>query len=133
MSVRVHIQSGPLGPATTMRCDGAGAVVRFEGIVRPDENGQPIQALDYDVYHKMAERSLRELCNEALQQFGLMTIEVEHSAGVVPAHECSFRLSIASAHRAEALGAMDWFINRMKESVPIWKRAVSALPAETRP
>ena len=126
MSVRVHIQAGPLGPAPLVRCDGAGALVRFEGIVRPDEDGQRIQALDYDVYHEMAERSLRALCDESLQEFGLMAIEVEHSTGVVPIHECSFRLSIASAHRAEAIRATDWFIGRMKESVPIWKRAVSA-------
>jgi len=133
MSVRVHIHNGPLGLAASQRYVGAGAVVCFEGIVRPDEDGQPIQALEYEVYHAMAERMLRELCNKTLQQFGLIAIEVEHSAGVVPVHECSFRLSIASAHRAEAIRATEWFITRMKESVPIWKRAVSAMPTGTQP
>ncbi|MEQ9617104.1 MAG: molybdenum cofactor biosynthesis protein MoaE [Phycisphaerales bacterium] len=133
MSVRVRIHQGPLAPATTMRQDGAGAVVIFEGIVRPTEEGEPIRALEYDVYHAMAERSLRELCETTLERFGLLAIEVEHSAGVVPAHECSFRLSVASAHRAEALKAMDWFIYRMKESVPIWKRAAHGTSTETPP
>jgi molybdopterin synthase catalytic subunit len=38
--------------------------------------------------------------------------------------QCSFRLQVASAHRAEALAAMTEFIDRLKRDVPIWKSPV---------
>jgi len=40
--------------------------------------------------------------------------------------EVSFVLIVESAHRAEALAAMADFIDRLKQDVPIWKRAVWA-------
>jgi molybdopterin synthase catalytic subunit len=51
----------------------------------------------------------------------LIALRAEHSHGLVPTGQCSFRLQITSAHRGEGLAAMDEFITRMKRQVPIWK------------
>lgn len=124
MSVDVAILHGPLGPADApLSCPGAGAVLLFEGVIRPDEHGAPIDAIDYEVYRPMAEETLHALASDALRRFGLLAVRVRHSEGVVGVGECSFRLEITSAHRAEALEAMAWFIDRMKQDAPIWKRA----------
>jgi len=124
MSVSVHIHDGPLPSAAPWTINGAGAVLLFEGVVRPSEDGQPIEALDYEAYQPMAEQQLRALAQAMIDQFGVMAVVVEHSHDRVRAGECSFRLRIAAAHRKEALAAMDEFIDRMKRDVPIWKTPV---------
>ncbi len=126
MSIEINISDGALGMAEAWCIEGAGAMVCFEGKVRPVEGDQPISGLRYETYDPMAGRELRRLAEQVMGDFGLMGLRVEHSRGFVANHECSFRLCIASAHRKEALAAMDWFIDRMKRDVPIWKRPVLA-------
>lgn len=126
MSVAVRIVEGPLGEPAPWEVPGAGAVVRFEGIVRPVEDDRELAALLYEVYEPMTTRHLRRLAEAVVEDHGLMGLRCAHSVGRVPVGACSFRLSIASAHRKEALAAMDEFIDRMKRSVPIWKVSVWA-------
>jgi len=125
MSTHITIHGGPLATAEPWSVQGAGAVLCFEGVVRPLEADQPIAGLTYDTYDPMAEQELARLAGEAVERFGLLAVKVEHSRGFVGNFACSFRLRIASAHRKEALAAMDWFIDRMKQRVPIWKRPVA--------
>jgi molybdopterin synthase catalytic subunit len=127
MRIQVHILDGPL-PAELPPCFGedAGALLRFEGIVRPTEDGRPITGLTYEVYQPMAGRELHRLGETAVAEFGLLGLTAEHSAGFVSAGERSFRLQVTARHRKEALAALDWFIDRLKVDVPIWKSAVFA-------
>lgn len=122
MNVKVSILDGPLPAVQALRIDGAGAVICFEGVVRPTENGHGIDALDYETYEPMAQKMLAQLAERAIERFGLLAVHVEHSRGRVPAGGCSFRMIVASPHRAEGLAAMGWFIDQMKQDVPIWKR-----------
>jgi molybdopterin synthase catalytic subunit len=126
MSIEVTIFDGPLPPQRRRDAGGAGAIICFEGIVRPREDGRPIAALDYDAYEPMASRMLRELAAAMLSEHRLFAIRIEHSRGRVPVGQCSFRLAVASRHRKEGLAAMDAFIDRMKQDVPIWKKPVYA-------
>jgi molybdopterin synthase catalytic subunit len=126
MSVEVIITDGALNAAPEWRPLGAGAVVSFAGVVRPLEDGQPIAGLRYEMYEPMAQQELERLAQRASEQFGVLSVRVEHSRGFVAAHECSFRLQVGAAHRQAALEAAAWFIDAMKRDVPIWKRAVIA-------
>ena len=72
----------------------------------------------------MAERQLSSLAREMLEKHGLCAIHIWHSRGRVPVGKVSFRLEIASAHRQEGLAAMEEFIDRLKQQVPIWKNVV---------
>lgn len=125
MSVEVRFCSGALPIETAesdRRAEGAGAAVVFEGVIRPTEDGRAIRAISYDAYRPMADRLLHDLGTQALERFGLMRMLIEHSVGRVEAGRVSFRLTVCAAHRAPALEGMAWFIDRMKEDVPIWKR-----------
>ncbi|MCW5777050.1 MAG: molybdenum cofactor biosynthesis protein MoaE [Phycisphaeraceae bacterium] len=127
MTVSVQISDGPLGAYTTeQRPPGFGAAVVFEGIVRPTQHGEPIDGLHYETYEPMAQRQMHAIADDLVQRLGLLRISVEHSRGFVPVGGCSFRLVIMSAHRREAIDAMDEFIDRLKRDVPIWKRAAPA-------
>jgi molybdopterin synthase catalytic subunit len=122
--VSAWIVDGPIPPQETPFPAGAGAVLAFHGIVRPEEGGEKILGLDYQTYDPMAERLLRELAEEAVTRFRLRGFRVLHSRGFVPAGRPSLLAEAAGAHRRETLDALDWYITRMKEDVPIWKRPV---------
>jgi molybdopterin synthase catalytic subunit len=121
MSVEVTITDGPLPAATGTAAPGAGGNLIFEGIVRPTEETRPIAALTYQTYEPMAQRTISAIAAELVSKNGLLGIKVEHSRGRVAVGQCSFRLTINSRHRKEALAAADEFIDRLKADVPIWK------------
>ena len=134
MPVQVHIVDGSL-PEHRPACagDGAGALLRFEGIVRPTEDGRAIRGLNYEAYQPMAGQELHRLAETAVAQFGVLGLTIEHSVGYVGAGECSFRLEVSARHRKEALAAMDWFIDSLKADVPIWKSPVFTEAEEEHP
>ncbi len=121
MSVDVQLIEGPLPLAVCRRPDGAGAVVRFEGVVRPLEDERLLAALLYEAYEPMTTRELTHLAAAILGEYKLLSIEVQHSLGRVPVGQCSFRLDICSPHRKAGLQAADAFIDRMKRDIPLWK------------
>ena len=134
MSVTVAIFEGPLSGRPALAVEGAGAVICFEGIVRPMENGEPIEGLAYETYDPMARDMLGRLAGEVLGIFALLAVEVAHSRGWVPAGACSFRIQVVSRHRQEGLAAISEYIDAMKKDVPIWKQAVfSCTPKEPEP
>ncbi len=131
MSVEVQLVQGPLAPLAAhdddqaLGTDGqAGAFVLFEGIVRSTEADQPISGLQYQAYEPMAQDELHKLAHKALKDHDLISVRVWHSKGMVAVGKVSFRLLITSAHRKQALAAMDGFIDALKCDVPIWKTAV---------
>lgn len=128
--VDVAIVEGPLERVPSPLVEGAGAVMCFEGIIRPSEAGRFIEAIEYEAYRPMADRVLAELAEEVSRRFGLLYVCARHSVGVVCVGEVSFRLDIASAHRVEGLEAMAWFIDRMKRDMPIWKHPRFARSSE---
>lgn len=131
MSVDVAIQDGPLAgwrSEAVADVGAVGAALVFEGIVRADEHGERIEALEYEAYQPMAERMLRALGEAMMARHGVKSVRVWHSRGRVRVGEVSFRLVIESAHRKEALAAMGEFIDQMKRDVPIWKLAAGATP-----
>jgi len=125
MAVMASIQAGPLTHAPqTIPCAGAGAIITFEGLVRPLENGRSIRGLCYEAYEPMARDMLESIGEELVQALGLVGLCAEHSKGLVLVGECSFRLQVAGRHRQESLAAIGEFIDRLKRDVPIWKTAV---------
>lgn len=133
MSVEVRLVDGALAPIeddASRRDDGAELI--FHGRVRRREGDDEIAALDYEHYPTMTEQELQALADETLERFGLSALRCLHRVGRVPVGEASLRVTIVSAHRAEALDAMAWFVTEMKRRVPIWKWAVTA-DGERRP
>lgn len=119
--VGVTLVAGPLGPPLGRPPAGVGAWLVFEGVVRPEEGGRPLAALRYEAYEPMTSRELRRLAERTLVEHRLAALIVEHSVGRVAAGQASFRLSVASAHRAEGIRATESFIAAMKRDVPLWK------------
>ena len=135
MRITVDIVDGPVPPVRPTepgeRGQAAGlveatigALLTFEGIVRADEGGRTLMALDYETYEPMAQEMLRSLAADVGARFGLISLSVIHSRGRVAVGGCSLRVEIGAAHRKEALEAMAAFIDLLKRDVPIWKHPV---------
>lgn len=124
MSVHVEIVRGALKPVALEAGGGTGAFVVFEGVVRGEEDGARIRALEYQAYEPMAGKQLQLLAEAMIREFGVLDVAVWHSKGRVGVGKVSFRLVVEGTHRAEALEAVGAFIERMKRDVPIWKKPV---------
>ena len=98
-----------------------GAVVEFCGIVRNEENGIAISALEYQAYQPMAEHEIWRLIRELLVQFPCASVRVAHRVGVIPVGEAAIILQVASRHRGAAFSFAAAFMDRLKQEVPIWK------------
>jgi molybdopterin synthase catalytic subunit len=124
MEREVRIVEGPI--ASTADADRPplgeiGAVVRFEGRVRASEAGRAVEGLDYTAYRPMAEQELAKILDEIAERFPVRRVVVEHATGRVPVGEVSLVVKVYAGHRQEALRACEHLIDRLKETVPIWK------------
>lgn len=126
MAIEVTMCDGPLAKLGDFAAPGCGAVVCFEGVVRPDEGGRLLDALEYQAYEPMTSQQLHELGKAVCDECGVRFVAVEHSVGAVPVGAVSFRLRVGSEHRKEALRAIDLFVDRMKRDVALWKCPVFA-------
>jgi len=99
-----------------------GAWLEFRGVVRGEENGRTIRALEYEAYPEMAGREIRRLLQEISARHPCRAAKVIHRVGVIPAGETAIYVGVASPHRGEAIALLAEFMDRLKQDVPIWKR-----------
>jgi len=99
----------------------AGAWVEFRGIVRAEEDGALISALEYEAYSSMAEGEMRKILSDLATRHPCLSAFVIHRTGVIPAGEAAIYVGVGARHRAEAFALMTAFLDRLKADVPIWK------------
>jgi len=99
-----------------------GATVVFEGVVRNQTRGRRTLYLDYEAYDKMALGQMEGLAEQALKQFQVREVALVHRLGRLEIGETSVLIVATSAHRAAAFDACRWLIDRLKRTVPIWKK-----------
>lgn len=102
-----------------------GAVVTFVGTVRRHSKGKVIRYLEYDVYPEMAEKKMKEIGAEIKERWGLDNVTIVHRIGRLEIGEASVVIAVGSPHRKEAFAACEYAINRIKQTVPIWKKEVA--------
>ena len=107
--------------ATAMR-PSDGAHVVFAGVVRDHHEGRAVDAIFYDAYRPMAEKEIARVVDEASHRFPDVAIAVQHRLGELRVGEVSIVIVSCSPHRAEAFEASRFMIDRIKETVPIWKK-----------
>lgn len=126
MKIRVDITRDPLQPRGVVASEKeVGAVVEFAGVVRGDEQGVSIAALDYEAYEAMARSEMERIACELSAVYPCRSLEVTHRVGQVAVGEASILVRIESKHRAEAFAMLQDFMDRLKRDVPIWKKVAS--------
>jgi MoaE-MoaD fusion protein len=99
-----------------------GALVTFEGVVRNNTRGRATLCLDYEGYESMALKTMAELGREIAGAHGIGRIAMVHRLGRMLIGEASVAVIVSSPHRRAAFDAALEGINRLKKTVPIWKK-----------
>ncbi len=116
----VPIDSADLIRRTMRSSDGACIV--FEGVVRDHHEGKAVESIFYDAYRPMAEKEISKIIDDVRTQFPEVAVGVIHRLGQLRVGDASIAIVCTSPHRAEAYEASRLLIDRIKETVPIWKK-----------
>jgi molybdopterin synthase catalytic subunit len=101
---------------------GAGAICTFSGIVRDNSRGRSVTHLEYEAFAEMATRQMRKIADEIAERWPEARVAMIHRTGRLEIGEPSVIVSTSAPHRAEAIAACKWGIDRLKEIVPVWKK-----------
>ena len=108
--------------AETVRRPHNGAVVTFEGVVRNQTHGREVLYLEYEAHEPVAEKVLARVLEEATRRFDVDTLAARHRLGRLETGEVSLAVAVGSPHRREAFLAIQYVVDRIKQTVPIWKK-----------
>lgn len=125
MANRIELTDKPISPeevtAKVMK-DENGGVVTFLGTVRNSFEGKPVRYLEYEAYPEMALKKMEDLLAEIQVKWGVNDIAITHRLGHLEIGDIAVVIAVASPHRKEAFEACEYAIDRLKETVPIWKK-----------
>ncbi len=101
---------------------GAGAIATFHGVVRDNSLGRKVLYLLYEAYPPMAVRELENIEREIRERWEVEKVAISHRIGRLEIGESSVVIAVSSPHRKEALEASQFAIDRLKQTVPVWKK-----------
>ena len=121
------VSPAPLAPASAVAWvsrPGCGAIVLFCGAVRDRSDGRSdVVALEYEAYVEQVVPRLRDVAVAARQQWPVIgRIALAHRVGLLVVGEVSVVVAVSTTHRDEAFRSARFCIDRLKDTVPIWKR-----------
>jgi molybdopterin synthase catalytic subunit len=120
--IAVRVQSADFDVAAelaALQMEGVGAVASFTGLVRGDDG---VTAIALEHYPAMTEAALRALCEAATARWQLSGCTLIHRIGKMAVGEAIVLVATASPHRAAALEACAFLIDRLKTDAPFWKK-----------
>jgi molybdopterin synthase catalytic subunit len=136
MHTLYEITDAPIDPEklrAAISDPGSGAVATFIGVTRNSFAGKEVLHLEYEAYAPMAELEMRDIGTEIAQRWPTVTgIAIAHRVGRVEVGEASVALAVSAPHRGEALAACAHGIERLKATLPVWKKEVFADGSEWR-
>jgi molybdopterin synthase catalytic subunit len=105
----------------------AGAVVTFTGVVRSNsmKQGQrkDVAYLEYEAYGGMAEAELSKIAQDMIERWDLCAVAIHHRIGErLDIGVASVGIAVSAPHRQDAFAACAYCMDRIKETVPIWKK-----------
>lgn len=120
--IRILVSPEPIdlaGELAAVEAAGAGGVASFTGLVRADDG---VELLELEHYPGATEAALRQLAEEARERWGLLAASVVHRVGPMRPGDRIVFVGTAAPHRAAALDACAFLIDRLKTGAPFWKR-----------
>ncbi len=103
----------------------AGGVVVFLGVVRDNNAGRRVVALEYEAHVPMAEAKMKEIGEAVYRRWpDVQQVAMAHRIGRLGIGDASVIIAVSAAHRQQAFEACHFAIDRLKETVPIWKREI---------
>ena len=101
---------------------GAGAIATFLGVVRDNSLGRKVRYLLYEAYPPMALKEMQRIEDEVRGKWKVERIAITHRIGRLEVGEASVAIAVSSPHRREGIEACHFAIDRLKQTVPVWKK-----------
>lgn len=121
--IRILVARDPIDIAAEMTlaegAAGAGAVATFTGLVRADDS---VGVLELEHYPGATEAALTRVAEGAVARWSLGAATIVHRVGPMTPGERIVFVAAAAPHRAAALEACAYLIDRLKTDAPFWKR-----------
>ncbi len=118
--IRIVVSADTIDVAAELaRIERGGAVATFTGLVRADDG---VATLELEHYPGATEAALTRLADDATARWSLTAATIVHRVGPMAPGERIVFVGTCSAHRAAALEACAFLIDRLKTDAPFWKR-----------
>ena len=124
LDVAVGLAGDPEAVTGKVRQDTNGAVVTFLGTTRDNFEGKRVITLESEAFEEMAVKKLEKIRQGLMAEFQIEDIAISHRIGRVDIGQISLVVAVASPHRKEAFLACHEAVDRLKETVPIWKKEI---------
>lgn len=121
----VDVRPAPLSVDECMaavRHPSAGGVCVFVGVVRDHAEGKPVARLDYEAYTELALEEMRRILLGIQAEMPGLRLAATHRVGELDVGDFAVVVAASAPHRAEAFAGCRLAIDRIKETVPIWKK-----------
>jgi molybdopterin synthase catalytic subunit len=102
-----------------------GGIATFTGVVRNHNHGKSIVRLEYEAYRPMAERKLAEIGAQLAAEHPGARLAIVHRVGKLAVGDAAVVIAASAPHRGVAFEVCRAAIDRLKESVPIWKKEIA--------
>ena len=120
----MHLTRDPIDAAALLSRarPSDGGVCVFVGVVRDHNEGRATSAIEYEAYGPMAEAEIARLLASLAKRWPQVEVEIVHRVGRLAIGDASVAVVATAPHRAEAFAACREAIDRLKTTVPIWKK-----------
>ncbi len=101
-----------------------GGISVFIGTVRNKNNKKRVEELHYQAYDEMVIPEMEKSILEARQKWGLRKVFVAHRKGDLQIGDIAIVVACSSIHRKESIEASTWLVDKLKATLPIWKKEI---------
>ncbi|MEC0126857.1 molybdenum cofactor biosynthesis protein [Paenibacillus pabuli] len=101
-----------------------GAALTFVGTTREMTGEQRTVYLEYEAYVPMALSQMARIGSEISERWPGVRCAISHRIGKVDVAEISVVIAVSSPHRNDCYDASRYAIERLKQTVPIWKKEI---------
>ena len=124
-SAIIRIQASSFDPAAEIgafrvNCGDVGALASFTGYVRGE--GGRVDTLELEHYAGFTEARINDIAIQAYARFDITDALIIHRYGRMTPEEPIVLVAAASAHRKDAINAVDFLMDYLKTDAPFWKK-----------
>lgn len=133
--IKVDIQTHDFDISTELAAlrlatDNCGAMASFIGLVRGKDEASHVDFIELEHYPVMAEKSITQIAQLAMQRWSVDAVRVIHRVGKLPVGAQIVLVLTAAQHRKAAFAACEFVMDYLKAEAPFWKKEI--LPAGER-
>ncbi len=105
-----------------VRDKSAGGIAIFLGVVRDHAEGKAVSRLDYEAHVALANREMARILEQLMTEHKGVRLAALHRVGELAVGDIAVVVAASAAHRGQAFDACRQAIDRIKDTVPVWKK-----------